>query len=82
MRETIEVKIKMNTKDVNQVLAILGQSVITTDEEAAEYDGNTLDATDFPNSEMEAKVGLGGIFLAAKASKEEENQEKDEDSET
>jgi hypothetical protein len=66
MKDTVEITLKMSVKDLNQTLALLHLDVITNDDERKEYDGNTLNVSDIANNEMEFKVAIGAVFLAAK----------------
>jgi hypothetical protein len=52
MKDTIELKIEVTVKGLNQFLALSGEDVITTDEELAKYDGLTLKPEELPESEM------------------------------
>lgn len=84
MRDTVSVSIKIEVKSLNMVLAMLQQDLVTTDEEAAGYDGNVLDTTTHPElmNDMEAMLGLGGMVLTAKALTDAEKAENKESSET
>ena len=74
MKDTVEINLKISVKDLNQTLALLHLDIITNEEERLQYDGNTLNVSDVPNTELEFKVAIGAIFLAAK----EDGEKKDE----
>lgn len=75
MKDTVEITLKMSVKDLNQTLALLHLDVITSEDERKLYDGNTLNVSDVPNTEMEFKVAIGAIFLAAREDGEKKDDE-------
>lgn len=71
MKDTIQLTLDITVKDLNQTLALLGQELITSDEELEQYEGLTFSSTEI--EEMEGKVGMCALVMAAKALSDEKN---------
>ena len=64
----IEFKIIITLKDLNQALALMGQDILTTEDEIKEYEGLSFDTSTL-GKDLQAKVGIAAILFAAKLGK-------------
>lgn len=78
MRNTLTLTVKLPLKDLNRLIALAGENIITDEETLTEYDYKTLDISEFPDSELEFKVGVSALFLAARERNDEKKNKSSE----
>ncbi len=72
MKKTINLTLELSLKDINQTLALLGQDLITSDEELKNYENLTFSTEDMDDGE--GKIGMCALLFAAKIKKDSENK--------
>jgi hypothetical protein len=64
--EKVELTLKLSVKDLNRVIALTGLDLLTNEEQIKEYNGLTLDVSEIKEFDDESKIGIAGLFIAAK----------------
>lgn len=67
MRESVTLTVKIDTKLLNQFLALAGENVIITDEQLDEYDNLVFDTNKVKDLEGEQKIAAAALLYMAKA---------------
>lgn len=66
--EKITLKVELDVKDLNRVLALTGQDLLLDEESIECYNNLTLNVSDLDDKDV--SIGVSGLIIAAKANKQ------------